>query len=332
MEPNNDSIGLSSYYHHSQLHHQTPPPPPPTSAAAVTTNSFPNNGVVPNSTTTNNSGLVYPHTVPSAVSSPLETVKRKRGRPRKYGTPEQAAAAKRLSGLASSAASPKKRGQGLAAAVTIGSSASSSYSSKKSQLAAFGIVGQGFTPHIITVAAREDVGQKIMSFVQQCKREICIMSASGSVSNACLHQPATSGGSVTYEGLFDILSLSGSYTCTELGGRTGGLRVCLSSAEGHIIGGGVGGPLTAAGPIQVIVGTFLIDTKKDVTGKSLSPIGGASASSLSFRSPVDSPHQIVGGSQYMIQHQSMQLAPSHAMEWRDAHLSPENGDYERIQD
>ncbi|CAA2994943.1 Hypothetical predicted protein [Olea europaea subsp. europaea] len=194
MEPNNDSSGLSSYYHHSQLHHQTPLPSPPTSATA--TNSFPINAVLPNNTTTNNSGLVYPHTVPSAVSSPPETVKRKRGRPRKYGTPEQAAAAKRLSGLASSAASPKKRGQSLAAAVTIGSSASSS---KKSQLASFGIIGQGFTPHVISVAAGEDVGQKIMSFVQQSKREICIMSASGSVSIACLHQPATSGGSVTYE-------------------------------------------------------------------------------------------------------------------------------------
>ncbi|XP_022863892.1 AT-hook motif nuclear-localized protein 14-like [Olea europaea var. sylvestris] len=325
MEPNNDSSGLSSYYHHSQLHHQTPLPSPPTSAAA--TNSFPINAVLPNNTTTNNSGLVYPHTVPSAVSSPPETVKRKRGRPRKYGTPEQAAAAKRLSGLASSAASPKKRGQSLAAAVTIGSSASSS---KKSQLASFGIIGQGFTPHVISVAAGEDVGQKIMSFVQQSKREICIMSASGSVSIACLHQPATSGGSVTYEGLFDILSLSGSYTCTELGGRTGGLRVCLSSVDGHIIGGGVGGPLTAAGPIQVIVGTFLVDTKKDVTGKPLSPIGGASASGLSFRSSVDSHHQTVGGSQYMIQHQSMQLTPSHAMEWRDAHQSPENSDYEPV--
>ncbi|CAI9773090.1 unnamed protein product [Fraxinus pennsylvanica] len=327
MEPNNDIRGLSSYYHHSQLHHQTTtlPSPPHSAAAIVATNSFPINAVVPNSATTNNSG--YPRTVPSAVSSPLETVKRKRGRPRKYGTPEQAAAAKRLSSSASSVASPKKRGQGLAVADTIGSS---SYSSKKSQLAAFGIVGQGFTPHIISVAAGEDVGQKIMSFVQQSKREICIMSASGSVSIACLHQPASSGGSVTYEGLFDILSLSGSYTCTELGGRTGGLRACLSSVDGHIIGGGVGGPLTAAGPIQVIVGTFLVDTKKDVTGKPLSPIGGASASSLTFRSPVDSPHQTVVGSQYMIQHQSMQLTPSHVMEWRDAHQSPENSDYDPV--
>lgn len=44
--------------------------------------------------------MVYPHSVPPPA---LETVRRKRGRPRKYGTPEQAAAAKRMSSAASTA-------------------------------------------------------------------------------------------------------------------------------------------------------------------------------------------------------------------------------------
>lgn len=73
------------------------------------------------------------------------------------------------------------------------------------------------------------------------------------VSYMFLHHQGNYNMVVYSQGLFDILSLSGSYTCTELGGRTGGLRVCLSSVDGHIIGGGVGGPLTAAGPIQVII-------------------------------------------------------------------------------
>ncbi|MCL7024708.1 hypothetical protein MKW94_030475, partial [Papaver nudicaule] len=59
--------------------------------------------------------------------------------------------------------------------------------------------GQGFTPHVITVAVGEDVGQKIMSFMQQKKRAVCILSASGSISNASLRQPAIMGGNVTYE-------------------------------------------------------------------------------------------------------------------------------------
>lgn len=51
--------------------------------------------------------MVYPHSVPPPA---LETVRRKRGRPRKYGTPEQAAAAKRMSSAAST--SVKKDGGG----------------------------------------------------------------------------------------------------------------------------------------------------------------------------------------------------------------------------
>lgn len=38
-----------------------------------------------------------------------------------------------------------------------------------------------------------------MLFMQQSKRDICILSASGSISDASLRQPATSGGSITYE-------------------------------------------------------------------------------------------------------------------------------------
>jgi hypothetical protein len=38
-----------------------------------------------------------------------------------------------------------------------------------------------------------------------------------------------------------------------MGGRAGGLSVCLSDTNGQIIGGGVGGPLKAAGPVQVLL-------------------------------------------------------------------------------
>lgn len=54
------------------------------------------------------------------------------------------------------------------------------------------------------------------------------------------------------QGRFEIISFSGSYVRTELGGRSGGLSVCLSSSDGQMIGGGVNGPLKAAGPVQVL--------------------------------------------------------------------------------
>ncbi|XP_071930138.1 AT-hook motif nuclear-localized protein 14 isoform X2 [Coffea arabica] len=305
MDPN-ESSELSSYFHHPQQ----PPPPSPLNPTAPTTavgsNTSPTNGILPNTsnpaastTTTTSSPLVY-GTVPSVVTSGgagLDSGKRKRGRPRKYGTPGEAAAAKRLSS-ASTAASispPKKKDLGFGGG---GGGSTSSASSKKYQLAASGSTGQSFIPHVITVAAGE--------------------------------------------GRFDILSLCGSYVRTELGGRTGGLSVCLSSTDGQIIGGGVGGPLTAAGPIQIIVGTFVIDPKKDITGglkgdtsagKSPSPIGGASFSGVSFWSPIDSSYQNIGGSQFMIQPQPRSTqAPSQAMEWsghpgQSVQQSPENGNY-----
>ncbi|KHN48195.1 hypothetical protein glysoja_007864 [Glycine soja] len=59
---------------------------------------------------------------------------------------------------------------------------------------------------------------------------------------------------------FEILSLSGSFTVADNSGmksRTGGLSVSLAGPDGRVIGGGVAGLLTAAGPIQIVVGSFM---------------------------------------------------------------------------
>ncbi|XP_009763229.1 AT-hook motif nuclear-localized protein 14 [Nicotiana tabacum] len=330
MEPNHETSGLSSYFHHHQPPPQPPQNPNPTTNGIVQNNSTNNSAAA---TTATASHMVYTGSLPSAaVSPPMESVKRKRGRPRKYSTPEQAAAAKRLS---SASAPPKKRDHALSRCA--GADAAGG-SSKKSQLAALGNAGQGFSPHIINVSTGEDVGQKIMMFMQQSKYELCVLSASGSISNASLRQPATSGGSITYEGRFDILTLSGSYVRTEIGGRTGGLSVCLASTDGQIIGGGVGGPLIAGGPIQVIVGSFSVDSKAGGVKNDISQqIGGSPMSSVGFRSVVDSSHQNMGGGQFMMQSRSMQPTPLHQTEWRVStgqgmHQSPENGDYDHLQD
>lgn len=57
-----------------------------------------------------------------------------------------------------------------------------------------------------------------------------------------------------FQGRFEILSLSGSFTVSDNGGmrsRTGGLSVSLAGPDGRVIGGGVAGSLIAASPIQV---------------------------------------------------------------------------------
>ncbi|GLT89911.1 hypothetical protein SLE2022_078710 [Rubroshorea leprosula] len=120
--------------------------------------------------------------------------------------------------------------------------------------------GGDFTPHVITVHTGEDVAGKIISLSQKGPRGICILSANGAVSNVTLRQPGSSGGILTYEGRFEILSLTGSFTVTDNCGvksRTGGLSVSLAGPDGRVIGGGLAGILVAASPIQIVVGSFM---------------------------------------------------------------------------
>ncbi|CAA6673617.1 unnamed protein product [Spirodela intermedia] len=132
--------------------------------------------------------------------------------------------------------------------------------------------GANFTPHIITVAAGEDVTMKVISFSQQGPRAICILSANGIISNVTLRQPDSSGGTLTYEGRFELLSLSGSFMPTESGGprsRSGGMSVSLASPDGRVVGGGVAGLLVAASPVQVVVGSFTLGYQMEQKTKRL---------------------------------------------------------------
>lgn len=225
-----------------------------------------------------------------------EVVKKKRGRPRKYGpdgtvslalSPMPISASIPLSGgefstwkrgrgrpsNAESAAKKSHLSNSTANANTTINNNNSNNTNKyevyespgqgQSQSQVPGIaysVGANFTPHVLTVNAGEDVTMKVMTFSQQGARAICILSANGTISNVTLRQPTTSGGTLTYEGRFEILSLSGSYMPTEIQGtksRSGGMSVSLAGPDGRVVGGGLAGLLVAAGPVQVVVGSFL---------------------------------------------------------------------------
>lgn len=120
--------------------------------------------------------------------------------------------------------------------------------------------GGSFTPHTITVNAGEDVTRKIIALSQQGPRAICVISANGMISNVTLRQ-FSSGGTFTYEGKFDILTLTGSFTPAESGGsnsgRVGGMSITLAHPNGHVVGGLLAGLLIAASPVQVVLGSFL---------------------------------------------------------------------------
>lgn len=158
--------------------------------------------------------------------------------------------------------------------------------------------GGDFTPHVVTVNTGEDVASKILSFSQKGSRGICILSANGAVSNVTIRQPGSSGGILTYEGRFEILSLSGSFTVTDTGGvksRTGGLSVSLAGPDGRVIGGGIAGLLTAASPIQIVAGSFVpngynANKRKQygTTPVALETPGSPAAGPMHYRTPATS--------------------------------------------
>ncbi|XP_042512708.1 AT-hook motif nuclear-localized protein 1-like isoform X2 [Macadamia integrifolia] len=211
------------------------------------------------------------------------TVKKKRGRPRKYGTEGTVSLALSPMPISSSAPAPQpppppqstgefsgsnKRGRGRPGLMKQLQHQRMEMENKGEWVSCS--VGANFTPHVITVATGEDVTMKIISFAQQGPGAICILSANGAISNVTFRQPDSSGGSLTYEGRFEILSLSGSFMPSEREGtrsRSGGMSVSLASPDGRVVGGVVGGLLVAATPVQVVVGSFLPSTQQELKTK-----------------------------------------------------------------
>lgn len=209
----------------------------------------------------------------------IEPARKKRGRPRKYSPSPDGNIALALAPAPVSTGGSAASGGGHLESSNDGGSAGATGTpgtdpsakkhrgrppgSGKRQLDALGAPGVGFTPHVITVKAGEDIASKITAFSQQGPRTICILSANGAISNVTLRQPAMSGGSVTYEGRFEIISLSGSFLLADSNSnRSSGLSVSLAGSDGRVLGGGVAGSLVAATPVQVVVGSFIADAKK----------------------------------------------------------------------
>ncbi|OIW06317.1 hypothetical protein TanjilG_17691 [Lupinus angustifolius] len=201
----------------------------------------------------------------SSVVTPVTEGKKKRGRPRKYGPDGKVAAVARALSPMPISASIQLTGQLPAWKRGIGKPMKSVKKFYEVEYAGQGdgiaySVGANFSTYVLTVNAGEDVTMKIMSFSQQGHRATCILSANGTISNVTLRQPTSSGGTLTYEGQFEIVSLSGSFMPTENGltkSRSGGMSVSLVGPDGRLMGGGLAGLLVAAGPVQVVVASFL---------------------------------------------------------------------------
>ncbi|KAJ6395555.1 hypothetical protein OIU77_020744 [Salix suchowensis] len=190
------------------------------------------------------------------------TVKRKRGRPRKYDVDANLVTSPPPPpGLSSSLSSYEKRGRGRPRG-----------SGKLQLLASLGglaaeTAGGSFTPHVAPVYTGEDIVSRILEISQKGARAVCILSATGVVSSVIMRQPGPSGGILRYDGRFEILSLSGSFTFCETGGsnhKNGILSVSLAKPDGRVFGGGVAGSLIAAGPIQLVIASFKQNIGKEI--------------------------------------------------------------------
>ncbi|GMH22750.1 hypothetical protein Nepgr_024593 [Nepenthes gracilis] len=185
-------------------------------------------------------------------------VKKKRGRPRKYA-PDGSVSMVLSPKPISSSAPPQVIDFSRRAGLAIKQQKNKFETDNLGEWVSFS-VGDNFTPHIIAVNAGEDVTMKVISFSQVGPRAICILSANGVISSVTLRHPDSSGGTLTYEGRFEILTLTGSFMPSESGGirnRSGGMSISLVSHDGRVVGGAVAGLLVAAGPVQIVVGSFL---------------------------------------------------------------------------
>ncbi|KAL3508964.1 hypothetical protein ACH5RR_028365 [Cinchona calisaya] len=111
--------------------------------------------------------------------------------------------------------------------------------------------------HAMEVNSGCDVSESLVSFARRKQRGICVLSATGCVTNVTLRQPATSGAIVTLHGRFEILSLLGSVLPPPAPQGVAGLTIYLAGPQGQVVGGGVVGALIASGPVVIMAATFM---------------------------------------------------------------------------
>ncbi|KAF1873418.1 hypothetical protein Lal_00027456 [Lupinus albus] len=98
----------------------------------------------------------------------------------------------------------------------------------------------------------------------------------------------TDGSGQGSEGLFEIISLSGSTLVSEKSSghsKMDGLSVSLAGSDGRVLGGIVAGKLTAASQVQVIVGSFIAERKKSGSNNLKSGPSAPSPQMLTFGAP-----------------------------------------------
>ncbi|KNA03786.1 hypothetical protein SOVF_205750 [Spinacia oleracea] len=114
------------------------------------------------------------------------------------------------------------------------------------------------SPYILELPSGADVVDSLTRFTRRRGVGLCVLTASGAVANVTLKQPSTTtpGGTVTFHGRFDILSLSAVVVNTVPFHGGGGFTISLAGPQGQIVGGKVVGSLVCSGTVFVIAASF----------------------------------------------------------------------------
>ncbi|KAF3675251.1 hypothetical protein FXO38_04835 [Capsicum annuum] len=146
---------------------------------------------------------------------------------------------------------------------------------KQQQPEASGPAGGGSMDHIIHVDIGQDIVSKIMTFLEQDRSAICILSGVGFLCKVTLRRSETAGGTMTQEvsmsfssktftlstafvlrqDQFDITSQSGSFIRSK-SGVTDFFNLSVTSPDGSDFSGVVAGKLRAVTPVQVNLRCF----------------------------------------------------------------------------
>ncbi|KAG6437433.1 hypothetical protein SASPL_102350 [Salvia splendens] len=111
--------------------------------------------------------------------------------------------------------------------------------------------------HAMELVSGCDIAENLIGFARRKQRGVCVLSATGFVTNITLRQPSSSGSIVTLHGRFEILSLLGSVLPPPAPAGAAGLAVYLAGAQGQVVGGSVVGALIASGPVVIMAATFM---------------------------------------------------------------------------
>lgn len=129
-------------------------------------------------------------------------------------------------------------------------------------------IGSHFSHHAFIVNSGEDVASRI-SLLALDFQAISVLSGSGSISSVTIDMSDSGIETLKYEGIFDLLSLTGSFEPNKDGLVSGKLTVSLAIG-GRVTQGPLAGSLVAAGPVKVVVASFCPPkTQKQKKGKEI---------------------------------------------------------------